>query len=136
MVLGISGAVLAQAVWLICRGTIDASPSGLTAGIVGVDVFHDHFEASVRLRRAPRCRHLVFFGYGMQPDHGVSDPDLAVDHGAVLGPMQAARGEAERPDEEVMSGLDVVVDEDRDDSGLGGGAPLSRHTVKLQRRVA
>jgi hypothetical protein len=42
-----------------------------------------------------------------------------MDDAAVLGPMQAARGEAKRSDQEVMGRLDVVVDENGDDRGLG-----------------
>lgn len=132
MVLRVPDAVFAQSVRLVGRGTIDAGPSGLTAGMVGVDVIHDHFEPSVRLRGAPGRRHLVFLGYRMQPNSGISHPDLPMDRSAVIGPMQAARGEAERLDQEVMRGLDVLVDKDRDDRGLDAGAPLSRHAVKLQ----
>ena len=58
-----------------------------------------------------------------------------MDDHAVLGPMQAARGEAEGLDQEVMGGLDVVVDEDGNDWRLGDGALLNRHAVKVTSRV-
>ena len=57
----------------------------------------------------------------VQPDGGVAVADLGVHDGAVVEAVQAAGGEAEHLDEEVVGRLNVLVDEDGDDGGLGGG---------------
>ena len=52
----------------------------------------------------------------VQPDRGVAQADLGVD-GLSLGALvDSARAEAERADEEVVSGGDVLIDEQRDEA--------------------
>ena len=91
------------------------------AGVVGVDVGHEDFEAAVGHRSAPGRGHLVLGRHRVQPDGGVAVAHLGVHDGAVVGPVEAARGESERADQEVVGRLDVLVDEHGDDGGLGGG---------------
>src|SRR5271154_2777299 len=65
--------------------------------------------------------HLALGRDAVQPNESVAVADLAVHHGAVVEPVQAAGGEAEGPDQEVMGRLDVLVDEDgHDDAGRRG----------------
>ncbi len=72
--------------------------------------------ASTRRVHLDLGRHLV------QPNGGIAVADLAVDNGAVVEPVQPARGEAEGADQEVVGGFDVLVDEDGDDGGRWGRA--------------
>ncbi len=64
-------------------------------------------------------------GHRVQPDGGVTVAHLGVHDGAVVEAVQAPRGEAEGPDEEVVGRLDVLVDEDRDDGVPGGGGGVA-----------
>ena len=83
----------------------------------------------MRLGRTPGCRHLVLLGYRVQPDGGVTDPDLPVDNGAILCAVEATRCESECPDQEVVGCLNILVHQDGNDGSLGDGALLSRHLV-------
>ena len=92
------------------------------AGVVGVDVGDDDRRGR-RGQCGPAGRgHLVLGRHPVQPDGGVADAHLAVHDGAVVESVEPAGREAERPDEEVVGRLDVLVDEDGDDgAGRRGG---------------
>ena len=120
MVLGVPDAVLTQAVGLIAGFTIDLRPGRLDEAIVRVDVGDTDRQPAVRHGGATRGFHLVVRRSPMEPNGGIAVADLGVDDRAVVEPVQSARGEAERLDQEVVGRLNVLVDEDGDDRRRGG----------------
>jgi len=114
MVLRIAGPVLAQAIRFVRGWVLDVGARRLALGVVDVDIFDGDLEASVRLAARSRRRHLMIRSHRVQPDGSPPEPDLPVDDVAAVIPLQPARCAAEGPDQEVMSRLDVLVDQDRD----------------------
>ena len=114
MVLRIAGPVLPEAVRFVCGWVLDVGARRLAMGVVDVDIFDGDLEASVRLAAPSRRRHLMIRSHRVQPDGSLPEPDLPVDDVAAVVPLQPARCAAEGPDQEVMSRLDVLVDQDRD----------------------
>jgi hypothetical protein len=51
----------------------------------------------------------------MQPNHLATRVDLTVPDASALVPLEQSGRKAERADEEVVCGLDVAIDEQRDD---------------------
>ena len=135
MVLGIAGPVLPQAVRLVCGWVLNVGARRLALGVVGVDVSDDDLEASVRLAARSRRRHLMIRGHRVQPDGSLPEPDLPVHDVAAVIPLQPSRCEAEGPDQEVMSRLDVLVYQDRDNGNPWSRVLLSGHQSRVRTRL-
>lgn len=135
MVLRIAGPVLPQAVRFVCGRVLDVGARRLALGVVDVDIFDGDLEASVRLAAPARRRHLMIRSHRVQPDGSLPEPDLPVDDVAAVIPLQPARCEAEGPDQEVMSRLDVLIDQDWD-NGNPWSVLLSSHQSTVWTRPA
>lgn len=136
MVLGIAGPVLPQAVRFVCGWVLNVGARRLALGVVGIDVSDDDLEASVRPAARSRRRHLMIRSHRVQPDGSRPEPDLPVDDVAAVIPLQPARCEAEGPDQEVMSRLDVLVYQDRDNGNPWSRVLLSGHQSRVRTRPA
>ena len=113
--LEVSRLVLASTVGLVDWPVIDAGARNACVLVMCVDVIDvDHKAAAGGVLRASR-RQTVLAGDAVQPDDLATDVDLAVHDSALIVAVQSTSPQAERPDQEVVASLDVLVDEQWDD---------------------
>jgi hypothetical protein len=89
------------------------------ASEVRVDIRHvDDQPGTCQVRRLRRAE-LVFSSHAMKPDRCLTDPDFAMHWLAVGCALDTPSFETERFDQEVMSRLDVLVHQQRDNACEG-----------------
>jgi len=117
--LEVASAVLAPAIGLIDGLRVDRCPGLACAAVVGVHVGDRDREATCG-KGLGRGGQAVLGGHAVQPDRRAVKRHLAV-HGATLRvAFDPSGSEPKRLDEKVVRGLDVGIDENRD-NGCGGG---------------
>ena len=113
--LEVSRLVLASTVGLVDWPMIDAGARNACVLVMCVDVIDiDHKPAAGGVLRA-WGRQTVLAGEAVHPDDLATDVDLAVHDSALIVAVQSTSPQAERPDQEVVASLDVLVDEQWDD---------------------
>jgi len=112
----IPSAVLALPVWLIDRLRVDDRTSRARPLVVRIDIVHVHEETRIRDVRGQRGSETMFRRYAVKPNRGIARMDLAMDGLTFRVSMHATAIEAEGIDEEIVSRLDVLVSQHRNDS--------------------
>jgi hypothetical protein len=111
MALEVSRLVLPSTVGLIDGRMIDAGARGPCVLVMLVDVIDvDYKAAAGGVLRAWR-RQTVPARDAVQPDDLAADTDLAVHDSTLIVAIDPTRPQAERPDQEVMAGLNVLINE-------------------------
>jgi hypothetical protein len=109
-------AVLALPIRLIDGLRIDERTSRTSPLVVRIDIIHMYEETRIRDIRGQGGIETMFRRHAMQPNRGVTRTDLAMD-GLTFGVSRHAPTiEAEGIDEEIVSRLDVLVSQNRNDS--------------------
>lgn len=108
-------AILAP-IWLIDRLRIDERTSRSRPLVVRIDIIHMHEQTRVRDVGGQRGTEPMFRRRSMKPNRRITRTDLAMDRLTFRVAMHAPANEAEGIDEEIVSRLDVLVSQHRNDS--------------------
>ncbi len=94
----ITRAVVVHSVRLGCRLAVDVRSTCSSTFKVSIDVVHLHVRASAYTRQCTGRKQLVAGGHAMQPNHGITCPDLRVHGNALVISFDAARRKSESLD--------------------------------------
>ena len=116
MALWISHRVLPLPIWLVSGFVFNLRPGRLNPGemVVNVGDVHDH-PCAGHISRFRRTE-LVLLSDAVKPNIGPTETDLSMHWFALGRPLHTSRLESEYVNQEVMSSLDILVYEQRDNA--------------------